>query len=338
MLPEKGCKSDMKLNFVKGAVPMIKIGDKKTTKIILMVFVSWGLFSCKSDDKSMSRLKWGIHNSARSANLLNLLPNQSVEVCAENPESIPAAHEAIQKWSSAIGRWGFFKIKECGQGADLRIDMFGYDATGLNYFSANPGKIYISSSSSGNFRKAIILHEYGHSFGLCDQYKDAGSANCSDDRSPRQENDEVMGATYPSKLQLTPGDIEGVRKAASSPIVPSTKVWQSFLANQSSTGGSDANSFFAMVVDGSSVSTPRVAVSVPQGFQLTVCAIGQGFGTCSPGSARQIPFDKVQPINGRDIYLSSKDIGGYLTSGQAQFEIVVPGADASNFKFQIKKR
>lgn len=314
----------------------------RNMKFILMVIAIKSFVACKPEDQSLSRLKWGIHNSARGANLLNLLPNQSVEVCAENPESVPAAHEAIQKWSTAIGRWGYFKIKECGQGADLRIDMYGYNATGMNYFTAKPGKIYISSSSSGNFRKAIILHEYGHSYGLCDQYKDAVSASCSDEGSERQENSEVMGATDPTKIQLTPGDIEGARKAASSPLVPSTKVWENFLANQASTDGNTGNqsaiSFFAKVVDTSIPENPRIAISVPQGFQPIVCVIGQGFGTCAPGNTRQVSFEKTQPINGRDIYVSQSGVGVYLTAGQAQFEIVMPGDNIKNFKFQIKRR
>ena len=313
----------------------------RTVKLISMVLTMGALFSCKSEDQNLSRLKWGVHLSARNANLLNLLPNESVEVCADNPESIPAAHEAIQKWSTVIGRGGYFKIKDCGQGADLRIDMYGYDAAGMNYFSARPGKIYISTTSSGDFRKALILHEYGHSYGMCDQYKDSASANCSDDRSERQENNEVMGATNASKLQLTAGDIEGVRKAASSSAVPSTKTWENFLANQTNSSNSGANSasaFYAMIVDSNPADNPRVAVSVPQGGVLTVCPVGQGAGICSAGSSREIPFEKSQSINGRDIYLSKSGVGGYLTSGRAQFEIVVPGANTNNFKFQIKRR
>ncbi len=298
----------------------------------------FSLTSCLPQDAQLSRLKWGIHASARNANLLNLLPNQSVEVCAENQESIPASHEAIKKWSEVIGRWGHFKILECGAGADLRINMSGYDATGLNYFTANPGKIFISSSASGNYRKAIILHEYGHSFGLCDQYTDVGSANCSDDRSPRQENSEVMGATNPGKLTLTPGDIEGVRKAASSPIVRSTRVWENYLANQSQTTNSMQSDYYAMIVDTGVAENPKIAVSVPAGSSLTVCPIGFGFGTCDAGSSRALGFVRNQSVNNRDIYVSQNPIGSFVSNGKAQFEIVVPGSNSGNFKFQVIRR
>ena len=125
------------------------------------------LCSCRPDS-SVSQLKWGVHRSARSANILNLLPEQSIEVCADKQDWMTAGQEAIQKWATAADRWGHIKVVACGQTADLTINLKGFESAGLNYFSEKPGRILLRSSATGNMLKALALHEFGHSFGLCE--------------------------------------------------------------------------------------------------------------------------------------------------------------------------
>ena len=112
-------------------------------RLIVVILAGMALAGCRAGETE-SRVKWGVHNSARYANLLNLLPNQSVEVCADKEDWVSAGQEAIQKWSSAIGRWGHFKIVKCGESADLTIRMMGYESAGINYFTERPGRIQIS--------------------------------------------------------------------------------------------------------------------------------------------------------------------------------------------------
>lgn len=293
--------------------------------------------ACRPLDTADSRLQWGVHNSGRSANILNLLPNQSIEVCADQASWIQAAHEAIQKWSSAAGRWGHLKIVNCGQSADLTINMSGFDSTGLNYFSQRPGKILLNSGASGNFLRAVALHEYGHSFGLCDQYKDAGSANCSDSRSPRQENSEVMGSTNATKLQLTAGDIEGLRAITSDMSIRANKAWANFLQN--SKPDATRPDVFASVVDTTNPLRPKIAVSVAQGASLSLCRFQAGVSSCQIQSSQIISMQRMGTTNGRDIYLTLLDVGDLVANNKATFmATTLFNGTSKSSKFALSKK
>ena len=330
----------------------------KSSKILMVVGLLFfaALTGCKpfSEDDD-GQLKWGVHRLARNANILNMLPNQSVEVCADRQDWVAASHEAIQKWATAIDRWGHMKVVNCGQAADLTIRVSPGDMTGLNYFTARPGRILIKSGASGNFLRAISLHEFGHSFGLCDQYKDAGSAGCSDAKSARQENSEVMGATNASKLNLTMGDIEGVRKAASDMSVRANQAWQNYLLNakQKSQSGSAANAqpapqqqnsalnrkVYASLVTGGAPDRPKLAVSVVEGASVAVCKMQFGQKSCTVSSSSSIPMQKVKSANGRDFYVSNADVGGITAGlGLALIATVKDMQGSATEKFSIKKK
>ena len=178
--------------------------------------------------ENQSVVKWGMHSYGLRANLLNLLPGQSVEVCAQTNEQLNAAVTAIEKWATVINRWGKFSVKPCGSRSNLVITVQGSSVVGQNQFTANPGRILVMGSASGDFLQAILLHEIGHSWGLCDQYMDAGSASCSSTRSPSQNNNEVMGATSANKLQLTEGDKVGIRTVANMDS-PANNAWRNHL-------------------------------------------------------------------------------------------------------------
>ena len=319
-----------------------------------LLFAAAFVQGCKSSTEAESRLQWGVHQSARSANILNLLPNQSVEVCADKQDWVAAGQEAIQKWATAIGRWGHIKVVQCGQTSDLTINLQGFDSTGLNYFTARPGKIFMKSSASGNFLRAIALHEFGHSFGLCDQYKDAGSSNCSDARSERQQNSEVMGATNASKLNLTLGDIEGVRKAASDLSVRANSRWQNYLSNarpnqQNSQPQPQAQpqqqpqtlqrKVFARLVTGSANDRPKLAVSAPAGSSVAVCRYQFGLSSCTSQSSQYLAMQKANPLNGREFYVSTQDLMGLTSTGNLIFIVTVKDSTgAKTEKFAIKRR
>lgn len=330
----------------------------KNPKILMVLGLAFAaaLMGCKpfSDDED-GQLKWGVHSMARNANILNMLPNQSVEVCADRQDWVAAGQEAIQKWATAIDRWGHIKVVNCGQSGDLTIRMSPGDMTGLNYFTARPGKILITGSASGNFLKAIALHEYGHSFGLCDQYKDAGSAGCSDAKSARQENSEVMGATNASKLNLTMGDIEGVRKAAADMSVRANQAWKNYLLNAKQNpksgqgtnsqslpqqqGGSLSRKVYASLVTGSAPDRPKLAVSVVQGATVAVCKMQFGQTSCSATNTSSIAMQKVKSANGRDFYVSNSEVSGIAAGfGLALIATVKDTQGSATEKFSIKKK
>lgn len=330
------------------------LNSSKILMVVGLMFLG-AITGCKpfSEDDD-GQLKWGVHRMARNANILNMLPNQSIEVCADRQDWVAAGQESIQKWATAIDRWAHMKVVNCGQAADLTIRVSPGEMTGLNYFTARPGRIQIKSGASGNFLRAISLHEFGHSFGLCDQYKDAGSAGCSDAKSARQENSEVMGATNASKLNLTMGDIEGVRKAASDMSVRANQAWQNYLTNakQKPQSGSAANAqptpqqqngvlnrkVYASLVTGGAPDRPKLAVSVIQGASVSVCKMQFGQTSCAGTSASVIAMQKIKSANGRDFYVSSSDISGVSSLGLAFIATVKETQGTVTEKFSMKKK
>jgi hypothetical protein len=327
----------------------------KSLGFLLILFAA--LQSCKPMDDAESRLQWGVHRSARSANLLNLLPNQSVEVCADKQDWVAAGQEAIQKWATAIDRWGHMKVVPCGQTADLTINLKGFGSAGLNYFTARPGRIFLKSSASGNFLRAVALHEFGHSYGLCDQYKDAGSSNCSDARSERQQNEEVMGATNARKINLTMGDIEGVRKAASDMSIRANSRWQSYLLTANKNPLPQPNTLpsnpqdqqsnqtpnilprkvYATLLAGSSSDRPKLAFSVPSGASVAICKYQFGLTSCNSQSQQRLSVQKSRSVADRDIYVSSNDIS--VTSGNQAFVVTLKDSNGTKTeKFRIRRR
>lgn len=302
----------------------------------VMASICFLMVSCKDTDENLARLRWGVHQMGLNANLLNLRPNESVEVCANDDDTVTFAHEAIKQWATAINRWDHIKVATCGQGADLKINISGFGQTGLNYFTERPGRIYVASNSSGNFRKAILLHEFGHSFGMCDQYMDSGSAGCGDHSSPRQENSEIMGSTNASKLALTPGDIQGVKTAASVLSVATNREWSNFLANQGSTQSTQDRSIYARLLDSQTESNPRLAISVPAGARPLLCVSSAGDSDCNENSNSKVQITKVDTNAGRDIYVSQQSL---TISSSSAFAVNL--LDRSGFaleRFVVKRR
>ncbi len=196
--------------------------------LFLMTGLTFGCGrSSDSNDSSESELKWGMHSSGLAANLLNLRPRQSVAICSQNASHVTAAVDAIKQWSSAIGRWGHFTVNKCGTKSDLVINVRGSSVIGRNQFTARPGFIEVLSTARNEYLHAILLHEVGHSWGMCDQYMSPASARCRYMPNSGQNNSEVMGTTTASKLKLTAGDIKGVQQVAAmnSPV---NNEWKAF--------------------------------------------------------------------------------------------------------------
>lgn len=301
---------------------------RQNFKMLLLVFVALLTFACRQTDTTRSTVKWGVHEYGTNANVLNLLPNQTLEICAPNEEWVNAAKGAVQQWATAIGRWGFFEIKPCNSSANLRINMSGFGQAGLNYFTETPGRIYIQSNATGDMLKALVLHEYGHSFGLCDQYMDAGRAGCSS-TAERQDNSEIMGATSENKLKLTPGDIAGVTAASKINIKANTE-WDSFLATKpqvpttpsTPSTPQQTQSLFAQVLDGSVMGSVSIRISVPKNTVPTLCLQGGTQVACT--SANAIALTKgVSPATDRDVYQTASDLTSLASSGKNIFQAVL---------------
>jgi hypothetical protein len=312
--------------------------------ITLALFAQVFLMSCNSSANRKTRLKWDLLGQADYANMLSVLPNESVEICSSDQELIDEAKSAIQQWSVAINRWGHFKLNDCGKGSDLRINMVPFTPTAQenilarNFYWKNPGHIDVLFNITGDFKKAVVLHELGHSFGLCDQYEKEGyNPGCSGIGTPRKQNNEIMGATDQTKLKLTDGDIKGALEAATNPQIPFSKPWKEYLDKISGSVQKNSGPIFAMVVDTGTPDQPKIAVSVPKGQNnIAVCFLQSGVGTCDIASPRAIPFKKTIDINDRDIWVSQDPVGNLLANGSAQFELALLGSQ-TNFKFRVRR-
>ena len=210
---------------------IIKIWRDIGCVVLSFAFLS-SIHACGSQSgESNSEMKWGVHQSGLRANLFNLRPGQSVEICGQTAQQTQYAIEAIEQWATPIRRWGHFHVKPCGSGSNLRIYIQGSSVWGLNQFTLNPGYIQVYSQASGMMLKALLLHEIGHSWGLCDQYMSSGNAGCSYNRGPYQDDSEVMGSSHAGKTALTAGDIAGIQ-AIVAIDTPVNHAWRDFLAQR----------------------------------------------------------------------------------------------------------
>jgi hypothetical protein len=304
---------------------------------IFAVLTMAALSACqKTPAPAESRAKWGFVNGGQYANLLNLEPNQSVSICSPDADWSAAARFAIEQWATVLGRWGYFKVLNCGDSADLTINMQGFDSVGLNYFRASPGRIFLQSSASGDYLKALALHEYGHSFGMCDQYPSVN--NCTQ-LSSQKNDQEVMGTTYEAKIRLTQGDIEGVKSVADSPEVPTNEIWKKFLSSKPGqiTPG-DAEPVKVLVADSSDVNAPLLKISVEAGSTVTLC-LDSSDVSCAPNSRNELPLTKDLPINGRDIYKAQTTAAMFASASKAVFVAKIKSGTLSQSpKFAVVRK
>ncbi len=295
----------------------------RIVKIIYLLSVAIVVGSCAPPDAKgkSSRIEWGMLQGGGTANIIGLLPGDSLEFCSSDPADVAGAERATERWATAIGRWGHFQMNKCSSNSTVTINIAKFSSVGLNYWNSRPGRIFVNSGASGDFLNAILLHEVGHSFGLCDQYKDAASAGCSAHRSEQQQNSEIMGATSRSKLELGPGDIEGVNSVAADPEIDSTKTWIDFLKKSPTVNpGSDTGSLFVALTSSSSVEAVTLEISALKGQVVTLQA---GMET--------IPVQLSRTVGLRDIYATVRPLASLSTTTPSVFS-----ATAGNEKLVFK--
>gem|GEM_PF-4771461 len=244
------------------------------TILSLYSFAFLAILGCKIETPASSGLSGDLLSYAQFANIASLRPGESIEFCGRS-DQVAAAESALSKWLTPLGREGHINVNTCNQGSTLRINM-----TGINQCAGSPacnsyqfsygggeqsqlpdGTIEIQSSINGVYLDAIMLHELGHSFGLCDQYPN--SHNCS--TGSTKSNSEVMGTTDPTKSELTPGDIETVIIAASENL-RSAEQWEEF-ERSSASNPSPAE---GLTTFGPNNITRTRVINTGSGFTITV--------------------------------------------------------------------
>ncbi len=243
----------------------------------LLLVITMGCIR-KQAAESQSTLEWGVHPSYSSANLLRLEPDQSVEFCGPTHQHIGYAENGFRQWAEALNRWDHIKVNPCGSKSHQVINLMRSGNLGMNHFTGNPGLIEVSSTATGDFLHALILHELGHSFGLCDQYGNGGT--CSNIRSPYLQGSEVMGATNATKRSLTAGDITGAQKAASLDT-PANRLWTAYLSS------------LARITIG--IHSGKLQANVSGRYhQVALCT--DAASACTPASGKLLIIESGQPI------------------------------------------
>jgi hypothetical protein len=248
--------------------------------IILLAFFAGLVVSCKLDP-SNSTLTGDLTSIARYANILSLTPGQSLAFCGRE-DQIQAAKNGVAKWLAPLGRNGHIKINECGQNSNLTInivplssnrgaDSWYYQEYDFSGSAKLPnGTIEIRQSINGAFLTALILHELGHGFGLCDQYAEKSQVDCVGGAgAPRQNNNEVMGITTISKQQLTEGDLQALLYRAA-PINRSAQAWKSFLRENPAARSQNIQSNTTYPINTHQISTPLRTKILNSGDGFTV--------------------------------------------------------------------
>ena len=179
-------------------------------KLILWALLS-AMPSCHQAS-SDSKLQWGFLAPGSSL-LIHVPDGGTIRVCGEYFNSV---RWAIQTWGVPINR-SYNVVYDC---TNAQINLFVQNeqyakdqceslkiTTAFAHPLQSPQEIVDCGILAGN--DAIVLHEVGHLFGLCDQYA-ASIGNCE------TNNGIVIGSVMNANnsLTLTEDDIEGIQALA----------------------------------------------------------------------------------------------------------------------------
>lgn len=210
--------------FVIDNNPQEEIVSMSKTFMICVCF----LFVYGCDGKSsQSKLEWGHLNNIGQQNLILATPTDRIAICGINPE---VTSWAVLSWANAIGRAAVMSrnLIPCGTGGatnTVTVEIAnGGDAPAWTSGTDVTVNSAMVQTSPNQFYRAIMLHEVGHAWGLCDQYADMG--NCDPNNSTQFDDSAVMGSTTEDKQQLTPDDVAGIKALSLRPDVSSSTMWQ----------------------------------------------------------------------------------------------------------------
>ncbi len=200
-------------------------------RLALLIGLTPVAFACRpvpQDDIDYG-LDWGHlpYVTTDRNKLIHADPDDKIEICGINPE---VTIWAVLSWAQPIQRFERLKqnLVPCNSGGSGRKVLVeeingGNKApawTAGSTVTINKDKIH---NYNDNFFKAIMLHEIGHAWGLCDQY--ASVNNCHSGAGPKV-NDAVMGSTHQGKLQLHNDDMIGIRELSERGDLPANSLWR----------------------------------------------------------------------------------------------------------------
>lgn len=278
-----------------------------------------------TSQRSGSRTEWYLMKNWQQANLLSVLPGQSVSVCTQvaKPEWVPATEWAIEQWARAAGRWGYFKLVPCEEPANLKIRL-RYPTEGegnplaMNYYSNKPGVIVIGTGerAKGDYLKAVMLHEIGHSWGLCDMYARSNPEETCSDIGDGVDNSELMGQTDASKLALTGGDAKALLRATTDQSLAANVQWAKVV--QANPDAAELLDWMAIRLISAPGGGLRMAVGVPTDSVPRVCLWREGMTACASGD-EQVSLRRVVRLTGRDVFLTLDEMPWFRIMNKVTF-------------------
>lgn len=199
--------------------------------------------------QNLSTPEWGILTQYKDAVLLKIPPRGKVTVCADRQQVGENVAQSVLIWAKEIGRDKYITSKnDCDRSSDVTLTVQAANDVQTANTAYWEGKINYNATDATYQQLAVMLHEVGHNWGLCDQYTSA-LWNCDQsEQSAWNENSNgvsVMGGNY--KTTLAADDIKGIKHITSMQGVGQNDQWKTFLAgnpdsNNSSNSNSDSNS------------------------------------------------------------------------------------------------
>lgn len=196
--------------------------------------------ACKQRRETGSEVKWGhLKHLNENTELIYLPPGSSIAVCGR---AAPMVKKLVANWARTIGRDTLLTLKDCNTSATKVLTIYEHESPhaqqrcrhfypngGAGGFREGNDLVFCVAFTDLKFEQAL-LHELGHSWGLCDQYTSdlANSDNCSAVHSGPKDPNSAMGAY--KAVDITADDIEGMKALAARSDIPANAKWQEALA------------------------------------------------------------------------------------------------------------
>ena len=205
--------------------------------LFLIGFIASILVGCGTEPKATTtQIKWGHLDYAPNALLLQIPPDGAVGVCGPFADEVS---EAIRVCGGVINRADRINIRgDCQHAKYIKTEAWTQAAI-CKVFNL-PANCNIVGFAGGNQlvlrqdfprNNNLVLHEVGHFWGMCDQYRgntrDGWIASCSKEhRSNKRHAESIMGAATTGRTKLTDDDIAGIKAMAVRTDIPANRLWQ----------------------------------------------------------------------------------------------------------------
>lgn len=215
-------------------------GSKHSMKLFQVSLMCAFSISCVKKSETSGNTKYAQMDDFGGYGFAELLPNQSVSICAngETQQAAAMVKDAFLEWAAAIGRDKYLKVDtNCGSG-NMKVNLYVESCEAAAYTSPEgQGQFKIAYCSPEHVTaKDINLHEVGHIWMQCDRYSQSGDLSqakfgdgCSSQYSDGKELPSAMMAGGPSHpKKVTEDDVNAMRALAKRTDISANSQWTNF--------------------------------------------------------------------------------------------------------------